>query len=274
MSDKDPNVSDTDIDVDEDLQEEEIIEDLDDEPVAFVDDGKIVDEEEEEEEEVNPFEAEVEQLRQEKKNLNTALHQARDKEKKRKAEAEEETPYYTDEQLKEMWDEADGDRDALFTIMSYRNTRDSKHSMDADKLEQVKAQHDAYMLENWPFMSDEDSEVCQHVQNMKESLQLEDNPIGDYLSLGVSVLEELDDIKQLSYDQGVKDAKSGTVEVEKNRKGKIKSNSLTPSGKKTVVKGSMSASSKEVAKRLGIKPGTSAYKTYQERILKMQKRGK
>lgn len=254
--------------VDTDVDDEEIIEDLEEEEeVAFIDDGIIVDEEDDDVDDdtkKNPLDDELEQLKLDKKNLNIALHQARQERKKKSTETEEEV--LTDTQLQEILAEHKDDPEVMLNVVKYMSQKTTKDQTDVAQVAETKAQYDSYVLDRWPDMRDETSELSQHVAQSKLQLQIDNHPMGDYLALGASILEELPNLQKASYEQGVADSKNGTVETK--RKEKIKSNTLTPSGKKTVVKGSIPASSLKTAKQMGLTP--SQFKIYQKRILKMK----
>lgn len=192
---------------------------------------------------------EVKSLRKKKSQLNKALHQARQKNKQTNSD---EPVNYSDEDLVGLVDRYKDDPAALLQIMRFVGTQSAKQQTDFANLEKVKQNHDAYVVDRWPEMADEDSELYQQANETKQALKLEDHPLGDYIALSTLICEALPDLQKVSYDQGVNDAKKGTVKANRQIETNIQKNKLTPSHKENVGGESMSAISRKVAKQMNL----------------------
>lgn len=251
--------------VDDDLQEEAETKTEEEEVVAFFGDeeDEISEEEVEEkkEEEKKPeikpeiteaekeYMTKIKQLEKEKKGLNTALHQARQHKKTAKKETEE---VLTPDQIKTLLKEHAGDEEVLYNIVQYMSEQTNKEQIDATELNMVKTQHDAYVVEHWPDMADETSELSQKVDATMTRLRVENHPMNKYIAISALITEELPNIRKAAYEQGLAAGKKGGKKTPVTKKNKT--NVLTPAGIKSTKtkKSNLSDNLVKTAKQMGL----------------------
>lgn len=209
--------------------------------------------------------ARITQLETEKRNLNVALHQAR-QERKPKQEAPPET--LTPDQIKQLLKEHGDDPEVMYNLVQYIAGQSSREQTNVNELSQLKKQSDNYVYQRWPSMADESSELFQKTHETAKSLRVADHPLGDYLALATLICEELPNIQKQSYEEGRTSALKG--KAEKTRKQTIKTNVLTPSGsgKEKETGGELPSEFLATAKQMGMSP--SQRKVYATLVSKGQ----
>lgn len=215
------------------------------------------------------FQTEIERLREDKKNLQKALHDKRFERKQEKAK--DETPVLTDDQLVAILEEHKDDPRVLLNAIKYQAEQIAKgvkkSVMDESEIKAKQKDIDGFLKTRYPDLDKEDSEMRDAVDNTKETLGLSDNPFGDYLATGVQVLNNLEGIVKHWYEEGKKAA--GSEQMDTARKKQIKDGQLTPGGKspgKSGDDGGLTPSQLETAKKLGFKT-PSQLKLYRDQIL-------
>ena len=194
------------------------------------------------------------------KNLNVALHQAR-QEKKGK-DTEEEAPL-TDQQLLGLFKEHQNDPGTLFNIIKYVAQQSAKgvekKAVDASQIAQKKSDIDNRLIKAYPDLAKDDSELRTGVNSVKTDLNIDDHPYGDLFALGVMTMNNLETLMKQARDEGKQEALKG--KVEDKRKETVKKNALTPGGEKpSKAKQSsteLSGKALDVAKQMGLNKSQS-----------------
>jgi hypothetical protein len=200
------------------------------------------------------------------KNLNKALHEARQerKGKGKEADKEGEAPL-TKEQLRAIMKEHKDDPDVLLNVIEYAAQQAAKgaekKAVDAVELSTKKKELDDYLSKNYPDLAEAESEGRVLIDKIKDQLTVGDHPYGDFLAVAVRTQLMLPSILQAAVEQGKKEAQGKNADDK--RKDAIRGNAL-PKGKGTGGAGSgkatLSAESADVAGRLGLSPkGKSIY---------------
>jgi hypothetical protein len=181
------------------------------------------------------METRLTRLEQDKKNLRIALHKER---QGKKAETKEDVTL-SDEQLKNILKENPDDPDIQLKVTRYMAEKIAKGMKDTalsevDVSQKSKAIN-KLLLDRYPALADEGSEMRTEIDEVKESLGIKEHPFGDAFAVGVRVVENLPTLLTNAYNKG-KEAALGTV-AEKKRGEKIDESKLSPkgSGKSSVV---------------------------------------
>ncbi len=219
--------------------------------------------------ETEKLQTEIERLREDKKNLQKALHDKRFERKE--AKTKDETPVLTDDQLVAILEEHKDDPRVLLNAIKYQAEQIAKgvkkSVMDESEVKAKQKDIDHFLKSRYPDLDKEDSEMRDTVDKTKEMLGLNENPFGDYLATGVQVLNNLESIVQHWYEEGKKAA--GSEQMDTARKKQIKDGQLTPGGKgpgKGNGEDGLSLSQFETAKKLGFKT-PAQLKLYRDQIL-------
>lgn len=228
------------------------------------------------EDRISSVESDNERLRKDKKDLQTALHQARtDKKSKKTDDDDEEVLSPTDiaNIIKEHKDNPDVLVNAVNYLVSQKIKKGKSEAINEVEVRQMGNKLNSVLKQQFgTLLDDPDSDLRKNVDNIKKQMHVEDHPFADFLGTSVFVLDRLPMIIQ----NAVK--KAGGNNVDKKRVDNIHSNgSVFKNGKqsdsdeadnggnKKVTK--LSKSQSETAERLGFKPGTRAYKIYTEKML-------
>ena len=173
------------------------------------------------------LQAQVTKLEGDKRNLNTALHQARQDKKTKKADAEP-GEQLTNDQIEDLIKDHADDPKVMANIIGYIAEQSAKNQVTVSEVAQLKKETDAYMATRWPDIVDENSALHQRVTASRKALNIENHPMADYLAVSALICEELPQLQKEAYDRGTKEAlgKKG----EKNRKKNVKENILSPKG--------------------------------------------
>ncbi len=275
---KEPDLSDAekfaqmggvDLDVNLELEEKEKSE-----PVK--DPGKEKKEPEKKEPEVSAKEKEladqIEQLKATKKDLQKALHEARQERKKSK-EPDSEVKL-TDVEIKAILKEHKDDPEVMFNALIYKMQQAAKTGkVDAVKEVEIKNRQrelTEVLRQRVKDYDDENSEVRVHINNAKANYGLEDHPHGDFLTAAAELYIALPAIAKNWFEEGKKAALGD--KAEDSRKKGIKEKQLGPGGSKNLSEnggpqGSLTASQLETANRLGFTTPEKR-KLYLSQILK------
>jgi hypothetical protein len=192
--------------------------------------------------EVKTLTQRLDRLETDKKNLQIALHKER--QAKKGTQKAEET-VLTDEQLERIIEENPGDPKIQLRVTRYMAEKIAKGMKDTamsevDVSQKSKAMNNL-LLERYPQLSDESSDMRVEIDQVKESLGLANHPFGDAFAVGFRVFESLPTLLTNAYERGKKES-LGTA-AEKKRGDKIKDSELTPKGK-----GKPSADAEELSK--------------------------
>jgi hypothetical protein len=220
------------------------------------------------EEDIKAIRSELDSLKKDKKNLQIALH----KERQGKKEAPKDDVVLTDKQLQSIIEENPDNPEVLLRVTRYMAEKIAKGEKAAaisevDVSQKSKAVN-KLLLDRYPALADDSSEMRTEIDQVKESLGIADSPFGDAFAVGVRVVENLPTLLTNAYEKGKKDA-LGTV-AEKKRGDKIDDTKLSPkgSGKSTVVT-ELTADQSSTAKQLNLSP--SAAKIYAKLVGKQPK---
>lgn len=220
--------------------------------------------------EIKSLKDEIEQLKETKKSLNTALHQAR-QDKKKPDDKSGDTSPLTKAQLRQILADNKDDEDTLLDIVEYMAQQAargaSKDAVNATEIKKTKVELDEYISEKFPSLSDPGTGMREEIDQTKGKLALGDHPFGDYLAIAARVLDDLPTL----IEDAKKEGAAGKTNIEGKRKETIKDN-LTPDAKKK--KGDkdqhgLTGSQLEAAKQMGLKGG--ALKTYEMLVGKSKK---
>jgi hypothetical protein len=188
------------------------------------------------EDELKVLRQELDSLKTDKKNLQKALHGERQKLKERtKKESDVElTDEHLENIIRENTDPVTGvtDPKILLRVTRYMAERIARGEKDkaiseVDVSQKSRAVNNL-LLERYPQLAEESSEMRIEIDQVKESLGLKDNPFGDAFAVGVRVVEKLPTILTNAYERGKKDA-LGVIAEEKRGDG-IADSKLTPKG--------------------------------------------
>jgi hypothetical protein len=253
--DKDDD-KDTDDDVTVDVDDLDDDEDDDDSPdtVSAKDFSKL-------QSDYEKTKGEVEKLRNDKSNLNKALHEARQQKKSKDTDQEE---VLTDEQLVKILEDNANDPKTMLNIVKYQAEIAAKAASDktidiVSVNEKVKEADE--MLEGmYPALNDETSEIRKAVNDTKNYYNRNDNPLGDLLATGVQVLYALPDLVEQAEKRGR--AEKVKDKADNNRKEKVKENKSARSRSTRLSEGAgLTASQAETAEQLNLSPAQmKAYK--------------
>jgi hypothetical protein len=157
-------------------------------------------------------------------------------------------------------------------MMNKTASEKKTEALNEVRVGQAKREMDAFLLERYPSLANDDSEMRVEVEQAKAKYGLTDHPYGDYFGVATRVMETLPDIIRQAYEKGKTDGMSH--KADDKRREKISESDLTPSGKKKGdTTGDLTPSQKETAKALGFKPGSTAYKHYVSLVSAKSARG-
>ena len=192
-------------------------------------------------------------LLKKKRDLEIALHKER--QAKKAAKKDDEFPL-TRQQLKQILDENPGDTETQMRVMEYMMNKAATEKKD-EALSEVhtgntKREMEDFLLNKYPALADETSEMRLEVEQTKSKYGIADHPFGDYFAVGTRVMESLPDIIQQAYEKGKADAVS--KKADDKRREKISESDLTPPGKKKGdSSGVLTKDQLATAKQLGLK---------------------
>jgi len=212
---------------------------------------KTSDKDDAEKTELESLKEQLSELRNDKIDLNKALHQARQKAKATKKEVE--APL-TDAQLLKILDEADNDPQTVLNVVRYQAEQAARkisgEAISGAELKRKQRESDKVLYEMYPSLSDESSDIRKAVDETKSYYGLDGNPLGDFFATGVQVLSALPGLLSAAEKRGEEKALKG--KADDRRKKSIKDNlSHAKGGKKSFVTG-LSESQAETAKQLGL----------------------
>lgn len=227
---------------------------------------------EEEKLEPSPKEKEMEErlsrLESDKKNLQKALHEARQERKKTK----EPEITLTDAELMKIVEEHKDDPKVLLNAAKYIAQQEiKKGKSEAVNEVEVKGKQrelNAILETRIKDFNDESGESRTLINKAKTEFLLEDHPLGDFLGSAAAVYYDLPNILKAAFERG----KNSAIDekADKNRKDEIQNRQPGPGGSKIKIGSSaseeLSATEKETAQRLGLNT-PEKMKLYKRQIL-------
>lgn len=203
---------------------------------------------------VKDLEAQLKRISADKKDLQKALHEARQERKKPK----EPEPDLSYDELVKIVEENKGDAKVLLNASAYyakQQMRKAKgEAVDEIEVKNKKAELDQILHNRVKDFSDESSETRRAITSMREGMHLGDHPFGDFLSTAALMYMNIDKVREELIEQGKKMALEASAEA--SRVKKIKETQPVSGGpKKAAGDGSdgssLSETQMETAKRLG-----------------------
>lgn len=197
-------------------------------------------------------------LEGDKKNLNKALHEAR-----QKKAAKEDAPL-TEDQLLKILQDNEGDPQTMLNIVKYQAEQAAK-KVSGDVLSDAETKKkgkeaNSVLKKMYPSLDDDSSEMRTAVDETKSYYGLDGHPLGDYFATGVQVLNALPSLIEAAERRGKDAALKDNADVK--RKESIKDNLTPKGGKKTPPGAGLTMSQKEAADQLNLTPGQ--LKTYKQ----------
>ena len=203
----------------------------------------------------DPKDTTIADLIKKNKDLNVALHNARQERKKGGGKKDDEV-VLTDAQIEGLLVEYKDDPKTLLNVIKYQATQAAKgaakKTVDDADVGRKKKETEDYLYKTFPDLTKDDSELRASVEKVKGEFGIEDHPYGEFFGTAVTALMSMPTLIKQAYDKGRKDMEDGVKE--KTRKDLIKDGDLTPKGKS---KGAgdhkeLTADESDVAKRLGL----------------------
>lgn len=214
-------------------------------------------------EELEALKQRLKDLETDKKDLNKALHQARQKTKAIKKEGE--SPL-SDAQLLKILEDNEDDPQTILNVVRYAAEQAAKKEtgeaiISADlKAKQKEAEKTLY--EMYPSLSDESSDIRKAVDETKSYYGLDGNALGDFFATGVQVLNALPGLLESAEKRGRELGLKSKTDVK--RKEGIKDNLSLSKRKEKSFAGGLSTTQFETAKQLGL--DEAQMKTYQKLV--------
>jgi hypothetical protein len=190
------------------------------------------------------------ELLRKNKELNRALHEERQKGKKKDDEVS-----LTDDQLLGIMDQYKDDPKTLLNVIKYQAQQaakgETKKVVDDEVTKAKKAEAETFLYNAFPDLEKDDSELRAAVNKTIQYLGVDNHPLKDLFGTAVEYLRAGPKLMREAYEKGMKDAKAG--KVEEKRKEDVKGSTLTPKGSGTDKKGASTPEVQDVANRLGLK---------------------
>ncbi|MFH1641047.1 MAG: hypothetical protein ABIA66_03680, partial [Candidatus Omnitrophota bacterium] len=154
--------------------------------------------------EVDTLKSELEQLKEDKKNLNKALHSLRQEKKKDSVKAD--TGRLSEAQLKQIIEDNPEDTETQFRVLRYLaeeySKGASKEAVNAAEISRTKTKLDDYLNEQYPEITEDGSDMRREVEEAKTGLALENHPFGDYLAVAARVLDAVPNLMKDAFEKG------------------------------------------------------------------------
>jgi len=209
------------------------------------------------------LEEKVTKLEEDKKNLNTALHQAR--QTKKTTKLDDVAAPLTRSQLKQILEENPGDQEAQFNVLEYLAEQVargvSSEAINTTEINRKKGELDTFLAERYPDIKIPGSGIREEIDETKDTLGLGNHPYGDYFAVAARVLDELPDLLKKAYEDGksgklkkdTEDARTDAINKGKlpsSKKGTGKTESLSKEQDETFTQMGLSESQRKIAKKL------------------------
>lgn len=193
------------------------------------------------------LQANFKKLEGDKRNLNKALHEARQK------KAGKEDAPLTDKQLLKILEDNDDDPQTILNVVKYQAEQAAKKASgevvsDAETRKKSK-EADTLLKSMYPSLDDDSSDMRKAVNETKLYYGLGDNPLGDFFATGIQVLNALPDLITSAEKRGEETALKG--KADDKRKKSIKDN-LSLKGGKEVLSTGLTESQTETASQLNL----------------------
>lgn len=209
--------------------------------------------------EFKELQAKVDKLEQDKKNLNTALHQERQARKKPGAGQE-----LSEAELKQILEDNPNDPEVQLNVVKYLAERaatgKATEAVSAAEVTKKKRELDTFLLERYPDISDPASETRVEVEEAKRNFGLQEHPYGDFFAVASKVLEDLPDLLEQAYNDGLKGKKK--TDAEKKRVSNIEGNKPASSKDSSAKPGKLTDGQKDTANQMGL--SGNALKAYKK----------
>ena len=214
------------------------------------------------------MEARLTRLEGDKRDLQKALHEARQERKKSKEQEVE----LTDADILKIVEEHKDDPKVMVNAMKYMTQqmikKGTKDTVNEVEIKNRKQQLEGILRERVKTFDDETSESRGFINRAKTDFNLEDHPYGDFLGAAAAVYMNLQAILDERFDQGKKVSLNDKAEESRKKdiKGKqpIGGGPKLPGGKGSV---ELTASQSETARKLGFTT-PEKLKLYKTQILK------
>ena len=183
--------------------------------------------------ELDTLKSQIERLSKDKKDLQVALHQARQAKKQEKESSGEDA--LSREQILGILNEHGDDKDTMLRVLEYMVDQKLKGAKDdtlnAAEINRKKHDLESNLIKANPDLADENSDLYHRVETMKGQMNLDQHPFGQYLAYSALVSASLPKIIEHWKEVGKREALDTTAD--NKRKAKIKDNALPPSKKDT-----------------------------------------
>jgi len=167
--------------------------------------------------------SEIEQLKNDKSNLNKALHKTRQKSKEVKEEE-----VLSKDQLKSILSENEGDPEAMLRVLEYSAEQIAKKvssdTVSSAELKKLERESNDMLIGMYPSLAEESSDMRRAIDETKAHYGIENNPLGDLYATGIRVLNSLPSLIDAAEARGKEAGKKGIAES--NRKKSIKDSDL------------------------------------------------
>jgi hypothetical protein len=211
-------------------------------------------------------------LETDKKNLQKALHEARQERKKSKEPETQVT--LTDAELQKIVEEHKDDPKVVFNALTYKMQQLLKtgkvEAVNEVEIKGKQRELDGILRQRVKDFDDESSESRATINQAKSRFNLDDHPFGDFLGTAAAVYIEMPNILKNAREEGKKEALN--EKAEDARKKGIKESQATPAGQKFGSPksggGELTVSQMDTAKRLGFTT-PEKLKLYKSQILKV-----
>lgn len=179
---------------------------------------------------------------------------------KAKPEPEPDTTF-TPAQLKQLMRDHADDPEVLYNIIDHMTKeaakKGTKNAVASAEEMRRKEEHDRFVTQKYPALSDPASGLRKQVDSIKEGLDIGEHIQGDYMAISCLINEKLPDITKEAYEKGKADALKGLEEqdsktVDKKVQPGKKKVGLTPDTKTqgNTAKSSFTSSQEETVKKL------------------------
>jgi len=201
--------------------------------VVIEEDKKEVKKEEpDDKSEVGRLRSDLDRIRRDKSDLKKALHEERQKNKKK-----EDEPVLTETELAKIVEEHKDDPAVLMNAVKYMVQQQvkgvKKEAVDEVEVKAKKEQFNTVLRERYKDFDDEDSPIRKSTEKAKEIMGLKDHPYGDVLGAAVTVFANQQAITKYWFEEGKKAATDEKVNTAREKQ--IADGKVTPPGSKSTV---------------------------------------
>jgi len=236
---------------------------------AVVIEEKKKEPEKQDDSEAGKLRADLDRIRRDKSDLKKALHEERQKNKKK-----EDEPVLTETELAKIVEEHKDDPAVLMNAVKYMVQQQvkgvKKEAVNEVEVKAKQEQFNTVLRERYKDFDDEDSPIRKSTEKAKDIMGLKDHPYGDVLGAAVTVFANQQAISKYWFEEGKKAATD--EKINSAREKQIADGKVTPPGSKSTVaissKSELNESQMETAKRFGFDKDPKKMKIYMNQILK------